>query len=168
MKTFIIAAISADGFIGLTSDHHADWTSKEDKQLFVQLTKEAGVMIMGSKTFQTIGRGLPGRKTVVYTSKPDEYGKFEGDVIATDQAPADLIQSLAKEGYVSVAVCGGAQIYSLFLQAGLVDELYLTVEPTVFGGGIPLFTDIQTTQLQLLDQRMLNDQTILLHYTVSK
>jgi dihydrofolate reductase len=58
MKTVIVAAITADGFIGRTSDHLADWTGKADKKLFVQVTKEAGAMVMGSRTFATIGGPL--------------------------------------------------------------------------------------------------------------
>jgi dihydrofolate reductase len=61
MKVFVIAALSADGFIAQAEDHVADWTGTEDKKLFVQLTKEAGIMVMGSKTLATIGRALPGR-----------------------------------------------------------------------------------------------------------
>lgn len=168
MKVFIIVAISVDGFIGLNSHHEADWTSKEDKQLFVKMTKEAGVMVMGSSTFNTIGRGLPGRKTIVYTSKPESFGKYEGDVEATNEAPKDLIKRLENEGYESVAVCGGAQIYSLFLKSGVVTDLYITVEPVIFGSGVPLFTDANSVKVSLAEQSMINDQVIFLHYEVSK
>lgn len=167
MKVFIIAAISVDGFIGLNSEHEADWTSKEDKQLFVKLTKESGVMVMGSSTFKTIGRGLPGRKTIVYTSKPESFGEYEGDVEATNESPAELISRLEKVGYKSVAICGGAQIYSLFMESGLVTDLYITVEPVVFGSGIPLFGNAKSHKLSLINQSMLNDQVILLHYEVA-
>lgn len=164
MKVFIIAAQTLDGFIGLDSGHLADWTSKEDKQLFVQLTKEAGVMVMGSSTFKTIGRGLPERKTIVYTSKPETLADVEGDVEATSESPQDLIKRLEADGYNSVAICGGAQIYSLFLKEKLVTDLYISVEPIVFGKGVPLFDNIDVTNLKLVEQRPLNDQTVLLHY----
>jgi dihydrofolate reductase len=51
MKVFLIAAVTADGFIGRDASHLADWTSPEDKKLFRKLTTEAGVVVMGSKTF---------------------------------------------------------------------------------------------------------------------
>nr|AIA18278.1 Dihydrofolate reductase [uncultured bacterium] len=162
MKTFIIAAITADGFIGRTSSHHADWTGKADKKLFVEKTKEAGVMVMGSRTFATIGRALPGRRTIVYTSKPETI-TVDG-VEATNEPPAQLISRLANEGASGVAICGGATIYSLFMEAGLVDELYLTVIPTVFGQGVPLFANPVEQHLELLENRDLGDGAILLHY----
>ncbi len=168
MKVFIIAAITADGFIGKDSTHSADWTSKEDKQLFVRLTKEAGVMAMGSTTFRTIGRALPDRKTIIYTSKPSDFADIDGDVETTNESPAELIKRLAKTGFASLAVCGGGQIYSLFLESGLVDELYLTVEPVIFGKGVPLFSKPSSVTLELLEQSMLNEQTVLLHYKVKQ
>jgi len=165
MKVFIIAALTADGFIGRNAGHLADWTSSEDKKLFVSLTKQAGTMVMGSRTFATIGRALPGRKTIVYTSKPDEFS-VEG-VEATNEPPAALLQRLAAAGVEAVAVCGGASIYGLFMRAGVVDELYITVEPILFGTGITLFDAETETRLQLLETKQLNDNTVLLHYAVA-
>lgn len=168
MTVFIIAALSVDGMIGLTKDHHADWTSKEDKQLFVKLTKEAGVMVMGANTFKTLGRGLPGRKTIVYSYDSSVTDGAEGDVEWTDQPPQELLERLAKDGYESVAICGGAQIYSTFLAADLVDELYLTIEPVIFGEGISFASNVPQQKLNLLESRQLNDDTVLLHYKVAQ
>nr|AIA13128.1 RibD C-terminal domain protein [uncultured bacterium] len=168
MKVFLIAATTADGKIGLAKDHHADWTSKEDKQLFVKLTKESGVMIMGMNTFKTIGRGLPGRKTIVYSYDSKVIEGVEGDVEVTSDEPEKLLQELSDQGHKSVAICGGAQIYSLFLSKGLVDELYLTVEPVLFGDGISLAEGVSLTNLQLIETRQLNENTVLLHYSVKR
>lgn len=168
MNVFIIAAITVDGMIGLSKDHHADWTSKEDKQLFVKLTKEAGVMIMGANTFKTIGRGLPGRKTIVYSYDSSITNGAEGNVDWTNKAPEELLKQLETEGHESVAICGGAQIYSQFLEKKLVDELYLTVEPIIFGTGVKFANDTPQQQLQLLESQQLNDSTILLHYKIVK
>nr|AIA12731.1 Dihydrofolate reductase [uncultured bacterium]AIA12957.1 Dihydrofolate reductase [uncultured bacterium] len=166
MKVFLVAAITADGFIGRDSGHLADWTSPEDKKLFVRLTKQAGTMVMGSKTFATIGRALPGRKTIVYTSKPDEFNT-EG-VEATNESPIELVARLENEGVEALAVCGGASIYALFMSAGVVDELYLTVEPLLFGTGVPLFSDQLDCKLSLLELDKLNEHSVLLHYAVQK
>lgn len=164
MKVFIIAAISADGFIARNTTELADWTSSEDKKLFVKLTKEAGVMVMGATTLATIGRALPGRRTIVYTTHPQDIN-IEG-VEPTTEDPKLLVERLKNEGAEAIAVCGGRSIYSLFLQAGLVDELYLTVEPVLFGSGIGLFKDELNTKLSLLEATNLNKDVILLHYAV--
>jgi dihydrofolate reductase len=166
MKVFLVAAITADGFIGRNAGHLADWTSREDKKLFVRLTKQAGTMVMGSKTFATIGRALPGRKTIVYTTRPNEFS-VDG-VEATDESPVELVARLENDGVKALAVCGGASIYALFMDAGVVDELYLTIEPLLFGTGVPLFSSELDCKLSLLDLEKLNEHSILLHYAVQK
>jgi dihydrofolate reductase len=166
MKVCIIAALTADGFIGRDAGHLADWTSPEDKKLFVRLTKEAGVMVMGSRTFATIGRALPGRRTVVYSSQPQNI--TVGGVEVTQEAPTRLVARLEKEGANGLAVCGGASIYAQFMQAGVVDELYLTIEPLLFGTGVPLFGETLDVPLRLLSTEQLNDNAILLHYAVDR
>ncbi|HSX16490.1 MAG TPA: dihydrofolate reductase family protein [Patescibacteria group bacterium] len=164
MKTFIIAATTADGFIGRDAGHLADWTGNADKKLFVKLTKEAGVVIMGSRTFKTIGRALPGRRTIVYTHHPKEI-TAEG-VETTSEKPAQLVDRLKSEGANGVAICGGASIYKLFMEAGVVDELYITVIGKLFGTGVPLFGETLDVNLMLLETEKLNDKSVLLHYKV--
>lgn len=166
MKVFAIASVTADGYIGKTADHLADWTSPEDKKLFVRLTKEAGVIVMGSRTFATIGRALPERRMIVYTTKP-ELITAEG-VETTSEPPEELITRLRREGAKGVAICGGAIIYSMFINSGKVDELYLTVEPILFGKGVPLLSVDAEISLSLLDTSKLNDHTVLLHYAINK
>jgi dihydrofolate reductase len=165
MNIVLIAAITADGFIGRTSRHAADWTSSEDKKLFVKVTKEAGNMVMGSKTFETIGRALPGRRNIVLTSRPQDY-TVEG-VEFTNESPSELVERLNRKGLTTLAICGGAHVYHQFMQAGLVNELYLTVEPVLFGSGVKLFSDVLDVSLQLVSSEKLNDDVILLHYRVT-
>lgn len=164
MKIILIAAVTADGFIGRTSGHTADWTSKEDKQLFVDVTKQAGVIVMGSKTFETLNRALPGRHTIILTSRPEDYATPE--VEFTTEQPEELCSRLNAQGHKTLAVCGGAQIYQAFLNAGLVDELYITVEPFLFGKGVSLATDTLDLKLNLIETKKLNQNSVLLKYRV--
>ena len=165
MKIFIIAAVTANGFIARQTDEiSTSWTSKEDKQLFSEITKRAGVIVMGNTTFKTIGRALPGRRNIVYSRKAVDVEGIE----TTSESPAELISRLEREGCQELAVCGGASIYDMFLQAGVVDELYLTIEPVLFAGGIALLKHGADKQLALLDHKLLNDHTLLLHYEVKK
>ncbi len=163
MKAFIIAALTADGFIAENSSHAATWTSKADKEFFRKRTKEAGVMVMGSKTFETIGKALPGRKTVVYTSSKS----YEG-VETTKESPAELLARLEKEGFSEAAICGGSSIYTLFMKSGLVSKLYVTVEPVTFGTGMGLFNEKMNTTLSLVSSTPLEGGAVLLEYDVIK
>ncbi len=164
MKVFIIAAITADGFIARSTNELANWTSPEDKQHFTTMTKQAGVMVMGRTTYDTIGRALPDRKSVVYTSRPLD----DPEVETTQESPADLLARLQAEGFSEVAICGGAAIYDMFLQAGVVTELYLTIEPILFGQGVSLYSQAVDTRLKLMDVSKLNDDVLLVRYEVQK
>lgn len=148
MKIFIISAISADGFIAKDPiAPSTSWTSAEDKKHFSEITKRAGVIVMGAKTFATIGRALPGRKTIVYSNTPINVTGIE----TTSLAPAELIKQLEQEGFKEVAICGGTTIYTMFMKAGVVDSLYLTIEPVIFGSGIPLFKETLDIKMELLN-----------------
>jgi dihydrofolate reductase len=167
MKTFLISALTADGFIARNSNHFPDWTAPEDTKLFVDLTKEAGTIVMGSKTFlalQAQGRRLPKRQIIVYTNHPE---MISGDrVETTNEDPAALVARLRTEGSAGLAICGGSAINTAFLKAGVVEDLYLSIEPLFFGTGIPLFSEQLDVRLKLLKSVALNENTILLHYNI--
>ncbi len=164
MKTFIIAAMSADGYIAKDAIHSPmGWTSAVDKKRFRDLTREAGVIVMGSSTFKTIGKALPDRVNIVYTKKESEFPGVE----TTSLAPQELIKELEARGFKSVAICGGSQIYSMFMKAGVVDTLYLTIEPHIFGKGIPLFNEDMIFHLKLKNVAQSESTgTLLLEYAV--
>lgn len=168
MIVTLIAAMSADGFIAQSGDQSSlDWTSKEDTRFFVEKTKEIGTVVMGRKTFGTIGRALPGRRTIVMSAKGRPEDAPEG-VEYSAEAPNTLVARLAEEGVGRVAICGGASVYAQFLTAGLVDELFLTVEPVLFGSGIPLAPECGRIDLELMESRALGDRAVLHHYRANR
>jgi dihydrofolate reductase len=70
-------------------------------------------------------------------------------------------------GYVKVAILGGAQTYQYCLDRGLLDEIYLTIEPLTFSSGINLFSSVKPKirKWNLVAVKKLNRLgTILLHY----
>lgn len=161
MHVFIIAALSADGFIARDAHHPASWTSKEDKRFFVEKTGRAGVVVMGSHTYETIGKPLKGRLNIVYS----RFHSYEG-VEVTQQEPGALLKDLEQRGYHEVAIIGGAHVYTLFMSAGLVNTLYLTIEPLTFGQGLSLFTKSVEAKLQLKNTTRLGENSIALEYEV--
>lgn len=168
MKIWLVAAMSLDGFIAQAADQNSlEWTSKEDTKFFVQKTKEAGVVIMGRKTFDTIGKGLKGRRLIVMTRQEGLVSEHEG-VEYTTQQPAELIQTLASEGVETLVVGGGSAIYRAFLEEGLVTDVFLTVEPILFGHGVPLCHLEAPQRLQFLEAHQLGEQTVMLHYQMKK
>lgn len=163
MKLILLMAMTADGMIGRTNHHFCDWTCREDKHMFKRMSQEAGVVVMGSRTFDTIGRALPGRLNVVMTRRPEQYATAE-NLVFWSGSPRSLLDDLNSRGFETVVLAGGATINSLFARDGLIDELYLTIAPKLFGQGLSLFAESLDIDLKLLEVRCLQDQTILLTY----
>jgi dihydrofolate reductase len=165
MHVSLMVAITVDGKIARTSDHYPDWTGKADKKLYVEITRKAGVMIMGSTTFDTIGKILPGRKTIVMTRNPDRRSN-RNDLVYTQAPPEQVIDDLAAQGYTEAVVVGGAKINSLFAVKGLIDELILTISPYAFGDGLSIFSEPLELKLALKKFRQLDEDTLCVRYTV--
>lgn len=167
----MIAAATVDGFIGRSADDRSfDWTSPEDARFYVETIKNVDVIIMGSRTFRSVKRHPRGAHYVIFTSKPEDFVNPRPEVIttwATNLSPAEVIESLAKQGHKRIAICGGSSIYGQFLKAGLVQRLLLTVEPIIFGEGVKLFAEKIEVNLELVQTRQLNERgTILFDYEV--
>ena len=165
MHVSLMVAITVDGKIARASDHYPDWTGKADKRFYVEITKRAGVMIMGSTTFDTIGKVLPGRKTVVMTHNRDRRSDRD-DLIFTQDPPDKILADLESQGYVEAVVVGGAKINQLFAARGLIDELILTVSPYAFGSGLSIFAGEVDLQLALNTFWQLDENTLCIRYDV--
>ncbi len=165
MKVFFIFVLSANGKISRSQGSKIDWNSKEDLEWFKEKTMSAGVMVMGRKTFEGIGRVLPGRLSVVMTRDTSKYRDGQ-NVVHTDEPPERILRTLEGLGYASAAVIGGREIFTLFLKSGLVDEIYATYEP-VFIDGIDLFKNISNdVKLEVLDIRQLGSGAFVVHYQI--
>ncbi|MBI2124004.1 MAG: dihydrofolate reductase [Candidatus Wildermuthbacteria bacterium] len=171
MKVFIIAALTADGFIAKNPGHSPlSWRSQGDRQFFITKTKEAGVVVMGLNTAKTSKRPMPERLNVIYAKNREEiphWKEFDGWEV-TQKDPASLVQELSEKGYKQLAVCGGSTIYTMFMQAGVVNTLYLTLEPVLFGQGMNLFNKEIDKKLNLVKAEKLGEQSLLLEYNVLK
>ena len=87
----------------------------------------------------------------------------------TTDAPAEVLRRLAMDGHRACALLGGAQIHALFLQARLVDELWLTLEPRLFGAGTPLVGIPVEVSLHLLSaERLEAGDSLLVKYRVAR
>lgn len=171
MEIFIIAAMTADGFIARRSDQKSTvWTSQEDKQWFVQKTKEAKVCVMGRTTYETIGAPRSGRSILVLSSAGKTTLEAQDleleQVTQVSLSPLELVTLLHELGVEQLAVCGGSSVYTQFLQAGLVDRLYLTIEPVLFGQGISLFNQPLENKIELVQVHDLSEQTKVMEYRV--
>ncbi|MBM3390686.1 MAG: dihydrofolate reductase [Betaproteobacteria bacterium] len=112
----LIAAVAANGVIG--ADNALPWRLPEDLKRFKALTLGHPV-IMGRKTFESIGRPLPGRRNLVVTRNAG-YRVDGCEVLGSLEAALDACAGSSDE----VFVIGGAQIYAEALP--LAQRIYLT------------------------------------------
>ena len=167
MKVILIMAMTADGIIARHGSHFPDWTCSADKKMFKAVSQEAGVIVMGSRTYDTIGRPLPKRLNVVMTRHPERYTPSE-TLMPFNGTPEDLLVKLSANGFETVVLAGGATINSLFAASKCIDELLLTISPKLFGSGLTLFAKPLDLDLDLLETRELEPHTVVLRYTIKK
>ena len=160
----MMMAITADGKIAKDKTQFTDWTSPEDKKLFREVSKAHGVIMVGDNTFKTFPGPLPGRLNVVF-SKVDNPVAREG-VKWVKGEPEAVLKELETLGYKSALLGGGSFLNSLFLSHKLISEIILTVEPKIFGSGLSLFNQDLNADLELLEVKNLNTNTLMLKYRV--
>ncbi|MCS5650997.1 MAG: dihydrofolate reductase family protein [Candidatus Marinimicrobia bacterium] len=119
MDVILIAATTADGYIARDSNEVVNWSL--DLQLFRKQTMGWPV-IMGSQTKKTLAMNLDGRKSIVVHRHND---------------PEEILGELHTD---KCFIIGGGRTYTKF--APYLTHLYLTIHPLVFGGGIPLFPNL--------------------------
>lgn len=165
MKLTMMMAITADGMIARDHAHFPDWTCPADKKMFKELTQQAGVVIFGSRTFETIGKPLAGRLNIVLTRHPERYSPAE-NLLFSSASPKSLLKDLAQRGFKEAVLAGGSIINTLFVKSQLVNEVILTIAPQLFGQGVTLFSESCDLSLQLLEVQNLDAHFVVLRYKV--
>lgn len=124
----LIAAMGRNRVIGANSA--LPWSMPADMAHFRALTRGKPV-IMGRKTFESIGRPLPDRTNIIITRDPAYHA--EGCVIVHD-ADAALAAARAAARADEIMILGGAEIFILFLPRA--DRMYLTLIDANFEGDV--------------------------------
>lgn len=164
-----MCASSLDGKIARDSKDPIDWTSKDDKNHFARETKKAGVILMGKNTFDAIGRPLPGRLNIVFTSKAKDLKSDVGKLEFADSSPESVLKDLEFRKFKNCFLIGGSKLNTYFLNQDLIDEIWLTIEGVILGNGIGLFGDTKfVDNLKLLSSSRLGEKSVLLKYRLKK
>jgi len=169
----VAAVTSIDG--RLTRHDEADiyqWVSDEDQAHFRELIAKRDVLVMGSHTYEAIRQHMKlTDKTlrIVLTSTPEKFQSEEvpGKLEFVEQDAKGLVENLKKRGKEKLLIVGGTQIITEFLEAKLVNYVYLTLEPYIFGQGKELVSGLLDVKLQLESYHQLNDRgTLMVKYQV--
>jgi len=142
----MIVAAAENRCIGV--NNNLPWYLPEDLKYFKRVTMGKPI-IMGRKTWESIGGPLPGRTNIVITTNPD-YQAEGVKVVNSLDAALKIAEGIAEiEGVEELMVIGGAGIYELCLPQA--DRLYYTqVHATVEGDAF--FPEVNWEQWKLIGQ----------------
>lgn len=119
-KISIIAAIGKNRALG--KNNHLLWKISSDLRRFRRLTT-GHVVIMGRKTFESIGRPLPNRLNIVLTSNPKFSPKSGGVMVV--HSVKEALEEARKHEKDEIFIIGGGRVYKEFLP--YTNKLYLTI-----------------------------------------
>ena len=167
MRIRLVVVTDVRGVIARNENDPVTWSSTEDKRFFKQITTESGIVLMGRRTYESIGRNLPGRVNVVMSKQKQINLPYKPDYLLSG-SPHEIVSFLTDKGYDDMCVIGGQNVFTEFLKAGLLTDMYITIEPLVMVGNLNLFGEI-SNELRLKLERVikLNDAgTINVHYRI--
>jgi dihydrofolate reductase len=169
----LFIAQSLDGYIA-TKEDSLDWLFEvegEGDNGYSEFYETVDTILMGKRTFDWImeneTRGFPykGKACYVFSRTPQPN---TDEVTFVNPNIKEFIADLKEENGKNIWMVGGGDLIQTFLKEDLVDEILLTIAPTIIGEGIPLFKpDAYRLNLSLQRTRTFN-QFVELHYLVKK
>ena len=167
MKKILYLAISVNGYIA-KKNNDTPWSNTE-WQSWIGEVKKAGNLIIGRKTFDLMTTkhiseiGNP--FMVVLSNNPLQTG----DNVKCANSPQDAINIIESEGFEIAFIGGGGTTATSFMNANLIDELLVDIEPKIFDEGLPFFNKLsRDINLQLIETKKYDDNGIKLHYKIIK
>lgn len=166
MKTILYATLSVDGYIGQAGEGRS--IPKAILTNFMQMVGTCGNLIIGRRTYdlmygENAGALFSGVELMVVSTSLQTNG------VQCATSPQSALQHLNQKGFESALIGGGAQLDSAFLSNGLVDELYLNIDPRIANKGIRLtMADGFESDLKLMETTHLGENIVQLHYAVER
>ncbi len=146
-KIVLFIAMSLDGYIA-DDNGGVDWLkgqSDDDENIDVysEFVKDIDTVVMGWNTYYQVVTELSPKEwvykdftTYVFThrkKKSSEQMRF------TSENPISLLKQLKEKDGKDIWICGGAHIVQQLVNEDMIDKYYISVIPTILGGGIRLF-----------------------------
>jgi dihydrofolate reductase len=139
MKTILVFVSTLDGKITKWGNPDVkSWSSKQDQNYFRDIWNSSKLIVMGSSTYEADPVKPTGKRLVIVMTKAPEKHKNEevsGRLEFKNATASELVSKYKKEGYKQMLVVGGPHIATSFLKEKMINEIWLTIEPKVFGAG---------------------------------
>ncbi|GAB4221762.1 MAG: dihydrofolate reductase [Francisella sp.] len=111
--------VAYDKNYGIGKNNNLAWRLPEDLKIFKKITKN-NYIVMGRKTFESIGQPLPNRKNIILTKNKD----YKQDKCIIIHDAQDILNFAKTKPHYEIFIIGGEQIYKEFIQHA--DRLYIT------------------------------------------
>lgn len=140
MHVTLFMVQSLNGIVA-TEKYSEDFLSEKNWGIFKKLAKQFGNVVIGAKTYDVVKQWGSKydfdnfKESITVISRTRSAGE-KHNIAST---PKEAVQGVKALGFKKVLVAGGSTINSLFIQAGLVDEIIFNIDPVVVGKGIPVF-----------------------------
>lgn len=144
MRISFIVAKSENNVIGV--NNKLPWHLKDDLQMFKKLTMGHHIL-MGRKTFESIGKPLPGRMSLVVSTEP----RANQDTVLWFNSIFRAIKQAERNGEAELFIIGGEKVFKSALS--LCDRIYLTEVKTTIEG------DAFFPQLSMKNWKKVSEQT---------
>lgn len=168
IRITMVMVMSLDGIISRAETESVSvWSSTEDKLFFNKMIEKSDGVITGRKSFK---KHLirPGKFYYVLTN--NKQLKSDSSVRYVSGSIDEILDLAKKDNVKNLLLLGGAQTNYVFLKENAVDDLFLTVEPHMFGTGKHLnICEKLNINLELLSSEIINKMgTLHLHYKILK
>ncbi len=169
LVTFGVAN-SLDNFIA-REDGAVDWLVWDDEVAAIsrEFWKTIDTVLMGRKTYEVAaasGSGAyPGVKNYVFSRTLKQPRTKKVGVISQDAV--EFVRKLKSEPGKGICIIGGGDLARSLLQARLIDQIGVNIQPVLLGSGTPLFYEMrQQIDLELLESQVLKNGGVYLLYRV--
>lgn len=171
--------MSFDGVVALDSARGiSGFSSPEDKKFFLKGAKKCSAVIMGKNTAAHYVKGpvnfvLSHSAEAADGASLKEQKSKDGDSLLPRRvyisgSAREVYNAIESQGHKKAALLGGPSTNIQFLKEGLVDEIFLTVEPVTIGEGIHFLEGAMQSRWILCKTKRLNKRgTLVLHYKKS-
>jgi len=167
----IYIAITPNGMIAKLDDD-TTWISQIEWGMFSRFVNDHGNMVIGRRTYEILVAHdefkrpeLGSIRTVVLSDTRIDV--HEPSHVSVAYSPSEALAQLKE--FNKVVIAGGGNMNSSFMRDGLVDELFLDIEPIVFGSGIRVFDDADfEANLELVEVLRYAQDGVQLRYRVKR
>jgi len=173
MKIIALAALSLDGYMTRHDDEGNSFTSGVEKEFFARVLNTFNCSVFGSATFDAAREQIlaapPARRLrLVLTTRPEAYAPVHkhGFLEFAAGPPREIAEKLRERGKARCALLGGTRVFTDFLEAGLIDEFWISFEPVFFGSGKRLLEGRLDRALELLGIEDLGGSVLVAKYRV--